>query len=97
MIGSSDPEIVAPAKKQISVVWDYFDVQKGNEDSIICRSCCRLVTAKNANTSNLLPHLKTTHALLYKECRETMEHKAIASATKEPKISKTYSIQPTLT
>ena len=27
-------EIVAPAKKQISVVWDYFGIQKGKEDSI---------------------------------------------------------------
>ena len=96
MAGSSDPEMVTPAKKRISVVWDYFGVQKGNEDSIICQSCHRLVTAKNDNTSNLLAHLKTTHALLYKECREAMEQKAIASATKEPKKSKTYSTQPTL-
>ena len=39
-------EIVAPAKKQISVIWDYFGIQKDEEDSIICRSCLCSVTAK---------------------------------------------------
>ena len=61
----SSSEIVAPSKKRISVVWDYFGVQKGKDDSIVCRSCRRLVTTKNGNTSNLLAHLKTTHASLY--------------------------------
>ena len=75
MAGSSDPEIVAPAKKRISVVWDYFGVQKGNEDSIICRSCHRLVTAKNGNISNLLAHLKTTHAYYTKSAKRPWSKK----------------------
>ena len=37
MADSSLSEIVAPAKKQISVVWDYFGVEKDKEDSIICQ------------------------------------------------------------
>ena len=68
MADSSMSEIVAPAKKRISVAWDYFDVQKDEEDSIICQSYLRSVTTKNGNTSNLLAHLKTNHASLYQEC-----------------------------
>ena len=96
MADSSLSEIVAPAKKRISVVWDYFGVEKDKEDSIICRSCRRSVTAKNGNTSNLLAHLKTNHASIYQECRQAMEQKAIANATQESKKSKACSTQPTL-
>ena len=82
-------EIVAPAKKRISVVWDYFGVQKDKDDSIVCRSYHRSVTTKNGNTSNLLAHLKTNHALLYQECQQAMPQKE----SKKPKIQST---QPTL-
>ena len=75
MAQSSVLEIVAPAKLQISVVWDYFGIQKDKEDISICRSCCCPVTAKNGNTLNLLAHLKANHDLLYPECRQVMSNK----------------------
>ena len=74
MADSSMSEIVAPAKKRISVALDYFGVQKDKGDSIICRSCLRSVTAKNGNTSNLLAHLKTNHASLYQECQQAKSY-----------------------
>ena len=67
MAKSSSLEIVAPTKKRISVVWDYFGVQKGKDDSLVGLVIVQLL--QKWYTSNLLAHLKTNHTSLYQECR----------------------------
>ena len=71
----SSLEIVAPTKKRISVIWDYFGIQKGKDDSLVCRFC----------HTRELAHLKTNHSSLYQECRQAIEQKTVANTTKESK------------
>ena len=70
-----------------SIVWDYFGVEKGsngrptNLDVAICRSCHKSVKAKNGNTSNLLGHLRTHHAVIHSEVTKAMKAKQTQKST----------------
>ena len=69
------PEIIKkPGGK--SCVWNYFGVEKIGDvikkDYGICLTCKRPVPSKNGSTSNLLAHLRTTHANLYLEAQSSM-------------------------
>ena len=76
---------LVPKSGTKSIAWDCFGFEKGadglptNKDSAICCMFFRQVQAKNANTTNLMNHLKTRHTRLYSE---TMKAKAIPQRLK---------------
>ena len=52
-----------------------------NLDVAICRSCHKSVKAKNGNTSNLLGHLRTHHAVIHSEVTKAMKAKQTQKST----------------
>lgn len=60
-----------------SQVWNYFGLEEKNgeliKETAICRTCFRKVATKNGNTSNLLAHLRTSHATLFSEVKTAMK------------------------
>ena len=66
------------------IVWDYFGLERGpdgkpiNNGKVICRTCCLRVTAWHGNTSNLLAHLRTSHAKIHADVKAAMSTKAPA-------------------
>jgi len=83
----SDSELV-PKIGTKSVVWEYFGLERGvegwpiDDGSVVCRSCCRRVLARNGNTSNLLAHLKANHAKIHSEVKAAMSNKVKTSVQK---------------
>ncbi len=61
-----------------SLIWQYFGVKKGSSGEAIddgtgiCRSCRKVVAAKNGNTSNLLTHLRIHHHKQHAEVTAAM-------------------------
>ena len=67
-----------------SIVWDYFGLECGpdgkpiNDGKVVCRTCCRCVMARHGTTSNLLAHLRTSHAKIHADVKAAMSTKAPA-------------------
>ena len=67
-----------------SIVWDYFglecrpDGKPTDNGKVVCRTCCRRVTARHSNTSNLLAHLRTSHVKIHADVKAAMSTKAPA-------------------
>ena len=81
-----------------SVVWSYFGLEVDSDEQILdkdvatCRTCYRVVPAKNSNTSNLFSHLHHYHPKLY---REAMDAKSSKSPS-QPRVEHTSTQQQTL-
>ena len=61
------------------VVWQYFGLRKGtdgvtiDDETAVCCSCRKTVSAKHGNTLNLLAHLRIHHSDLHAEVTATMK------------------------
>ena len=66
-----------------SPLWVYFgfvvgaDGKPANEKTV-CRECSRTVATKGSNTSNLLSHLRNSHATIYSQIKGNIGGEAAA-------------------
>ena len=73
-------ELIASGTK--SIAWDYLGLERGpdgkpiDDGKVICRTCRRREMARHGNTSNLLAHLRTSHAKIHADVKAAMSTKA---------------------
>ena len=72
-----------------SPVWAYFgfvavaDGKPTNEEKPVCRECGQTVATKGSNTSNLLLHLRNSHATIYSRIKGNIGG-AVAAKRSQP-------------
>ena len=70
-----------------SPVWACFgfvagaDGKPANEEKTVCRECGRTVATKGSNTSNLLSHLRNSHATIYSRIKGNIGGEAAAKCS----------------
>ena len=101
--GEADEPVELVAKKNTtSKVWKYFGFvpdEDGNpidSDKPKCKLCFKSVSMKWANTSNLLSHLKFSHATKYREIKQSKDSSESSTPRRKDKKS-LESSQQTLT
>ena len=72
-----------------AAVWEHFGFKPNdrgeplNLDKPVCCICCKTVTTKSGNTTNIHLHLKQNHPMQFSQ----LEKKTTTKATKGPSLS----------
>ncbi len=71
----ADKELFPPKKRLKSAVWDRFGYHKNDQGVIVedgmplCKTCGKKVSAKGANTTNMIHHLRDNHPALHAQIK----------------------------
>lgn len=92
MEDSGQAQLVEKKGRKSSVIWDHYGFEEKDDEQkrIICKICRKVVSAPDANTSNLFAHLKAKHRVIHDTTikkKQKIDRANVASTSKTTQSS----------